>query len=87
MIGHIVKKISEELPPGFAEEVLEIISAAACLRTFDDRVALTVTLQWHKEDFASLFQHMADSCKVLFADDGATSKAIVLISCRSSIKW
>ena len=68
VLGKIVKKISEEQPSEFAEVVLELISAAACIRTFDDRVALTETLQRHKENFALLLQHMADSCKALFAD-------------------
>ena len=70
VIGQIVKKISEELPSGFAKEVLDTISPAACLRTFEDHIALTETLWRHKEDFASLLQHMVDSCKALFADVG-----------------
>ena len=70
VIGKIAK-ISGELPSGFAEEVLEKISAAACIRMFDDRVACTRTLRRrHKENFASLLQHMAYSCKALFANVG-----------------
>ena len=39
-IGKIAEKVSGELSSGFAEKVLETISAAAYVRTFDDRVAL-----------------------------------------------
>ena len=70
VIGKIAQKISGELPSEFAEQVLETISAAAYVRTFDDRVAFTETLRRHKEAFASLLQHMADSYKALFADVG-----------------
>ena len=70
VIGKIAKKVSGESPSGFAEEVLKTIFAAACVRTFDDCVVFTRTLRRHKEHFASLLQHMADSCKALFADVG-----------------
>ena len=54
-------KISGKLPSGFTEKVLETISAAAYVRTFDDRVVFTETLWRNKQDLASLLQHMADS--------------------------
>ena len=43
-IGKIAEKVSGELSSGFAEEVLETISAAAFVRTFADRVAFTETM-------------------------------------------
>ena len=62
--------ISAELPATFSEEVLKTISAAAYVTTFADRIALVEALQQHKEDFASLLQHMAASYKALFTDVG-----------------
>ena len=70
VIGKTAKKVSKELLSRFTEEVLEMISAIAWVRTFDYLVAFTETLRRHKEDFASLLQRMADLCKALFADVG-----------------
>ena len=69
-IGKIAEKVSGELPSGFVEEVLETISSAAYVRTVDGRMPFTETLWGYEEDFASLFQHMEDSYKALFADVG-----------------
>ena len=54
VIGQIAKKSSGELPSGFAREVLETISVAENIRTFDNCITLTKTWRQHKEHFASL---------------------------------
>ena len=61
--------------PHFTEEVLKRILAAM----FADRQAFTETLQWHKEDFSSLLQHMADCYKALFAKKSSCTSTSVAI--------
>ena len=45
MVQEIGSSISEELLPGFPKEVLEGISTAAHVKTFEDRVIFIKTLQ------------------------------------------
>ena len=45
MVQKIASSISEELPPGFPKEVLEGISTAVYIKTFEDRVVFVKTLQ------------------------------------------
>ena len=52
MIGDITDKISRKLHSGFPEVVLQRISVAAYVAAFPEHVALTETLQWHKNNFS-----------------------------------
>ena len=59
-----------QLSPGFPKEVLEEISTAAHVTTFEDRVTFVKTLQRHRGEFDLLLQHMSESGKALLADVG-----------------
>ena len=65
MVQEIASSFSEELSPGFSEEVLEEISSAAHVTTFTDCVAFINTLQRRREEFDSLLQHMSELLMVV----------------------
>ena len=63
MVQKIASSISEELPPGFPKEVLDGISTAVYIKTFEDRVPFVKTLQWHQGEFESLLQSLTRRCR------------------------
>ena len=83
VIRQIAKKISGKLhvPFGFAEEVLETISAAAYEKKFDDHIAFSNIMM--AQGFASLLNIWQTCTRHCLPMLGVTFRATILISSRS----